>query len=273
MLIGYARVSTLEQDTALQLRELRRAGVRKVYQEKASGAGLGRRAQLLQLLEQLRPGDQVIVYKLDRLARSLRDLLTIAERIEIAGASFRSLTEAFDTSTPAGRMAFAMLGAVAEFERNLIRERAIAGVEVARAAGVRFGRPPKLNDAQKGKLAELAATKRYGLAELARLHAVSVATVKRALAETGLDHLAAAAAPKKAAARRGRKEGSSDGIRRAKSKPAPPAPRASKPSTERAARATPGAAARGSRVAPPSRAGRGSRGERGRQAAARRRGR
>lgn len=215
MLIGYARVSTLEQDTELQLRALQAAGVRKVYQEKASGAGLGQRLQLLQLLDQLRAGDTVVVYKLDRLARSLRDLMTIAERIESAGATFRSLTESFDTSTPAGRMAFSMLGAVAEFERNLIRERAIAGARVARSSGVRFGRPPKLTEQQKRKALQLLATQRYGLAELAGMHKVSVSTLKRVIAEAGADHLAIAQAPasapgKKRAARSGLKGSTGD---------------------------------------------------------------
>jgi DNA invertase Pin-like site-specific DNA recombinase len=151
MLIGYARVSKTEQDTELQLRALRKAGVRKLYEEHRSAVKT--RAQLVQLLDHLREGDTVVVYKLDRLARSVRDLLGIVDRIEAAGATFRSLTESFDTTTPAGKMAFQMLGAVAEFERNIIRERSMAGLEVAKANGVRLGRLPALNERQRARLA------------------------------------------------------------------------------------------------------------------------
>lgn len=144
MLIGYARVSKTEQDTELQLRALRAAGVSKIFSEQRSAAK--RRGELQAMLAALRTDDQVIVYKLDRLARSVRDLLNIVEKIEQAGATFRSLTETFDTTTPAGKMAFHMLGAVAEFERSIIRERSMAGCEVARSNGVRFGRLPALDD-------------------------------------------------------------------------------------------------------------------------------
>src|SRR5207253_4732714 len=185
MLIGYARVSKLEQDTELQMRALRKAGVRKIYSEKRSAVKV--RAQLIKLLEHVREVDTVIFYKLDRLARSVRDLLNIVDRIESAGATFRSLTESFDTTTPAGKMAFQMLGAVAEFERNIIRERSIAGLEVARANGVRFGRLPALNDSQAKRLATRWATGKYSKAELATMFGVSVSTVKRTLWKHGLD--------------------------------------------------------------------------------------
>jgi DNA invertase Pin-like site-specific DNA recombinase len=139
MLIGYARVSTTDQDTALQLAALRKAGVapRRIREETASGAGP--RVVLEQLLRDLRPGDEVIVYKLDRLARGVRDLLRIVDAIDEAGASFRSITEAIDTGKPAGKLALAMLGAVGEFERDLIKERAAAGFAAARARGVHIG--------------------------------------------------------------------------------------------------------------------------------------
>ena len=179
MLIGYARVSKLEQDTELQVRALRKAGVRKIYSETRSAVKV--RAQLLQLLEHVREGDTVVVYKLDRLARSVRDLLNIVDRIESAGATFKSLTESFDTTTPAGKMAFQMLGAVAEFERNIIRERSIAGVEVARSNGVRMGRLPALDKRQAARLARMWETQQYTKAELARHFDVSLSTVKRTL--------------------------------------------------------------------------------------------
>lgn len=185
MLIGYARVSKLEQDNELQLRALRKAGVRKIYEEKRSA--VKRRAQLLQLLEHVREGDTVVVYKLDRLARSVRDLLNIVDRIEGAGATFKSLTEAVDTTTPAGKLAFQMLGAVAEFERNIIRERSIAGVEVARANGVRMGRLPALDGRQSARLVKQWSTGKYSKTELATMHGVSLSTVKRTLWRCGLD--------------------------------------------------------------------------------------
>lgn len=185
MLIGYARVSKIEQDTELQLAALKRAGVRKVYQEQRSA--VKRRQQLQAMLDALREGDTVVVWKLDRLARSLRDLLGILDRITAAGAGFRSLTEAIDTTTPAGKLALHMLGAVAQFERDIIRERTIAGVEVAKAAGVRLGRLPALDDRQAQRLAQQWETGRYSKAELGRMHGVSMSTVKRTLWRLGRD--------------------------------------------------------------------------------------
>ena len=190
MLIGYARVSKTEQDTELQLRALKKAGVRKVWQEKRSA--VKHRAELLAMLDTLRDGDTVVVYKLDRLARSIRDLLNIVDRIERSGATFRSLTESFDTTTPAGKMAFHMLGAVAEFERSIIRERSMAGLEVAREAGVRLGRLPALDARQSARLAKQWQTGTYSKSELAKMHAVSVSTVKRTLWRHGLDTISEA---------------------------------------------------------------------------------
>ena len=179
MLIGYARVSKTQQDTELQMRALKVAGVGKVYSEHISAAK--RRPQLQQLLDALRAGDTVVVYKLDRLARSVRDLLGIVDRIESAGATFRSLTESFDTTTPAGKMAFQMLGVVAEFERSIIRERSMAGQEVAKANGVRMGRMPALDDRQARQLVALWDSGGHTKAELARRYGVSLSTIKRTL--------------------------------------------------------------------------------------------
>lgn len=142
MLYGYARVSTVQQDTALQMAAFRAAGVRRVIEETASGAR--ERPQLERLLSRLRVGDVLVVYKLDRLARSLVDLMRIIEAVRSRGAAFRSLTEPLDTASPAGRLLLQMLGAVAEFERAVIRERCQAGRVAARERGVRFGRPPTL---------------------------------------------------------------------------------------------------------------------------------
>lgn len=138
MIIGYARVSTTVQDTRLQLDALARAGVETVYQEKISGAA-AKRPELERMLSALQPGDIVKVYKIDRLARSMLHLLSIIQRIESAGAAFMSLTESVDTSSAAGRMLIQMLGAFAEYERSLIRERSIAGQVAAYQRGVRWG--------------------------------------------------------------------------------------------------------------------------------------
>ena len=190
MLIGYARVSKTEQDTELQLEALRRVDVRRVFSE--SRSAIKRRPQLQAMFDALREGDTVVVYKLDRLARSIRDLLNIVDKLERLGCTFRSLTEAFDTTTPAGKLAFHMLGAVAEFERALIRERSMAGVEVARSRGVRMGRMPALDDRQSAALVQLWDTGTYTKAELARLHGVSISTVKRTLWRLGRDSISEA---------------------------------------------------------------------------------
>lgn len=142
MLIGYARVSTYDQDTSIQRAELARVGVVRLFHEKASG--VAKRIELERLLYSLRAGDTVVVYKLDRLARSLVGLLRVIERITSAGASVRSLTEPVDTSSPAGRLMVQLLGSFAEFERAVIWERTQAGLQAARVRGVRFGRPRKI---------------------------------------------------------------------------------------------------------------------------------
>jgi DNA invertase Pin-like site-specific DNA recombinase len=148
MNIGYARVSTTDQSLDLQLAALEQAGCRRIFREKVSGAER-QRPELQRLLDQLRPGDTVTVWRLDRLARSTRDLLEIMEVIRAAGASFRSLSEPWaDTTSPAGKMIMTVFAGMAEFERALIRERTEAGRRAARARGVRFGRPPKLTPEQ-----------------------------------------------------------------------------------------------------------------------------
>src|SRR2546428_9542159 len=144
MLLGYARVSNgEEQDTRMQETALRAAEVERLLTERASG-GRWDRPELHRLLDQLRPRDVVVVWKLDRLSRSLKDLLHLMERIAQAGAGFRSLTEAIDTTTPAGRMLMQMVGSFAEFERAMIRERTQAGLAGAGAQGSIGGRRPKL---------------------------------------------------------------------------------------------------------------------------------
>jgi DNA invertase Pin-like site-specific DNA recombinase len=140
MQYGYGRVSSLLQDTALQEDAFRRAGVRKVVTEKWSGVGA--RPELKALLARLQPGDVLVVWKLDRMGRGLQDLLGILSRVMEAGAGFRSLTEPIDITTPAGKLMYSILGAVAEFERSMIRERSIAGQVAAYRRGVHLGRRP-----------------------------------------------------------------------------------------------------------------------------------
>jgi DNA invertase Pin-like site-specific DNA recombinase len=144
MQIGYARVSTQDQNPALQLDALQNADCEKIFMEKASGAQR-ERPELKAALDYIRPGDTLVVWKLDRLARSIRQLIDTIESLEARGIGFRSLTEAIDTTTPSGKLIFHIFGALAEFERSVIRERTKAGLVSARARGKRGGRPPAWN--------------------------------------------------------------------------------------------------------------------------------
>ena len=183
-LIGYARVSKGdEQSNAAQARSLDAAGCQRVFEEAASG-GRWDRPILHDMLRQLRPGDTVVVWKLDRLTRSLKDLLHLIERIETAGAGFRSLTEAIDTTTPAGRMMMQMVGSFAEFERAMIRERTNAGLAQARLEGRVGGRRPKLTPAQQLDVVENVSSSRRSAAQMARLYNVSEPTISRIIAAT-----------------------------------------------------------------------------------------
>ncbi len=152
MIYGYARVSTNDQETTLQIDALKRAGVDEIRQEKSSS--IGKRPELRKLLTQLKKGDVLTVYKLDRLARSLKDLLQILEQLEHIGCGFRTLTEPIDTVSPAGKLMLNILGSVAEFERSLIRERAIAGQVAAIKLGRWPGRPRALQPHQETEIFE-----------------------------------------------------------------------------------------------------------------------
>jgi DNA invertase Pin-like site-specific DNA recombinase len=187
-MFGYARVSKGdEQSNVLQAKALRAAGCRRIFEEAASG-GRWDRPELHRMVDQLREGDTVVVWKLDRLSRSLKDVLHIMERIDKAGAGFRSMTEAIDTTTPAGRMVMQMVGAFAEFERAMIRERTSAGLAAARAEGRIGGRRKKLDPAKRREIAESVISGRKTGAEMARLYNVSAPTVSRIVAahRTGL---------------------------------------------------------------------------------------
>jgi DNA invertase Pin-like site-specific DNA recombinase len=144
MLIGYARVSTQDQNPELQLKALKAAGCKKLFVEKASGA-LRERPELKAALSYARQGDTIVVWKLDRLARSLKQLIETVEELETEKIGFRSLTESIDTTTSGGRLVFHIFAALAEFERAIIRERTLAGLTAARARGARPGRKPALD--------------------------------------------------------------------------------------------------------------------------------
>ncbi len=180
MFIGYARVSTEEQETAAQEKALLDAGCEKIFLEKASG-GRWDRPELHRLLDQLRQGDILVVWKLDRLSRSLRDVLLILEKIDQLGAGFRSLTESVDTTSAAGRMMMQIVATFAEFERAMLQERTRAGLEVARRQGRVGGRSPKLKEHQRQEISQLIHSGQLTPAAVARLFGVHRSTVTRLL--------------------------------------------------------------------------------------------
>lgn len=145
MNVGYARVSTQDQDTSLQLDALRLAGCSVLFEEKASGASRRGRAELARCLASLQRGDVLVVYKIDRIARSLFDLLEILRQLEAVGATIKSVTEPLDTTNSMGVFVVQILGAVAQLERSMIRERSIAGQQAARARGRVPGRARALS--------------------------------------------------------------------------------------------------------------------------------
>ena len=181
MLIGYARVSTGEQTLDLQLDALQQAGCEKIYRETASGAA-AERPVLADVVGYLRPGDTLVVWRLDRLGRSLGHLIATVAELAERGIGFRSLTEQIDTTTSGGKLVFHVFGALAEFERDLVRERTQAGLAAAR--GRRGGRPRKLGDPKKLALARaLHDGGRTDIATICATLGVSRATLYRALKE------------------------------------------------------------------------------------------
>jgi DNA invertase Pin-like site-specific DNA recombinase len=179
MIYGYARVSTDGQSVAAQVKQLREAGAEKVFQETASGAQTDR-AQLRRALAQLVKGDVLTVTRLDRLARSTRDLLNTLDAIAKAGAGFRSLGDAWaDTTSAHGRLMLTILGGLAEFERELIHARTSEGRERAKAQGVKMGRPPKLTPHQRKEAIRRRDSGEETLAEIGRSYNVSGWTIAR----------------------------------------------------------------------------------------------
>ncbi len=178
--IGYARVSTLDQNENLQHDALLVAGCQKIFTDKASGK-LESRPALDALLDQIRPGDTLIVWRLDRLGRSLKHLMAVVADLEQRGVAFQSLTESIDTSTPGGKLIFHVFGALAEFERDLIRERTMAGLAAAGARGRQGGRPTVWTPDKLRAAKSMYAAGEHDIASIARVLGVSRASVYRGL--------------------------------------------------------------------------------------------
>jgi DNA invertase Pin-like site-specific DNA recombinase len=179
MLVGYGRVSTQDQNPAMQEDALRAAGCERLFIETIS-SGKKERPQLTAALDYVRSGDTLVVWRLDRLARSLRQLIETVELLESRGIALKSITEAIDTSTPGGRLVFHIFGAIAEFERAIIRERTKAGVTAAKARGRAGGRPAKLT----GERLDMAKKLLIGgesISSVARTLNVSRSTVHRSV--------------------------------------------------------------------------------------------
>ena len=184
MIIGYARVSTQDQNPELQLDALRGAGCEQVFHETATGK-FRERPELVACLRTMRKGDTLVVWKLDRLARSLKDLVEIIHDLNQRGVGFRSVTESIDTTSTGGRLVFHIFGALAEFEHSLIRERTIAGLAAARARGRKGGRKPVMSKADTRKAAAMLSDPAITKAEVAKHFNVSRVTLNAALARDG----------------------------------------------------------------------------------------
>jgi DNA invertase Pin-like site-specific DNA recombinase len=182
MRFGYARVSTLDQDASLQMDELNAYGCDRVFVDKASGK-LESRPALDAMLGQLRAGDTVVVWRLDRLGRSLRHLIDVVSDLDRRGVALTSLRESIDTSTPGGKLIFHVFGALAEFERDLIRERTEAGLAAARARGRHGGRPTVWTPEKLRTAKSMYAAGDQDVASIARVLGVSRASVYRGLSQ------------------------------------------------------------------------------------------
>jgi DNA invertase Pin-like site-specific DNA recombinase len=186
MLIGYARVSTQDQTLNLQKDALAKAGVTCIFTDTASGAKAERKG-LDEALNYVRGGDTLVVWRLDRLGRSLRDLIATITLLEEQGIGFKSLTEQIDTTTSGGKLIFHIFGALAEFERNLIRERTQAGLLAARARGRRGGRPKALRERRLSMAQALYNNKQNSIADICQTLKISKATLYRSI-QTGERH-------------------------------------------------------------------------------------
>jgi len=175
MIIGYARVSTQEQNLQMQLDALKEHGCEKVYSEKASGGNTSR-PELDKMLELLRRGDTVVIWKLDRLGRSLKHLIDLVSAFDSQGVGLVSLKENIDTTTATGKLVFNIFAALAEFERDIIRERTFAGLVSARARGKTGGRKKSLGDAQIKMLTQMASDKTRSVADICKQRRISKAS-------------------------------------------------------------------------------------------------
>lgn len=182
MLLGYARVSTTDQDLALQLDALRAAGCGRIFEEKTSGAKEDR-PELARLLDHARRGDVLVVWKLDRLARSLKQLVLALEDLGKRGIGFRCLAPAIDTTTPEGRLLYSITGAFAEFEREIISQRTRAGLKAALARGRKGGRPRALDDGGVAKARAMLRDPSISVAAIAKVLGVSRVTIYSYLPE------------------------------------------------------------------------------------------
>lgn len=182
MLIGYARVSTIDQDTSLQLDALKAAGCERVFEEKASGAKEDR-PELIRALDVARPGDVLVVWKLDRLARSLKQLVLVLDDLSARGIGFRCLAPAIDTTTPEGRLLYSITGAFAEFEREIIRQRTRAGLKAALARGRKGGRPKALSAEDLAKAKAMLRDGTISVAAVAKTFGVSRPTLYKHIPE------------------------------------------------------------------------------------------
>lgn len=180
MLIGYARVSTQDQNLDLQMDALREAGCEKIFTEKASGAQRDR-PSLKDALDYMRKGDTLVVWKMDRLARSLKHLLETIEHLEESSMGFRSLTESIDTTTSGGKLIFHLFASLAEFERAMIQERTLAGLKAAKKLGRMGGRPRKITENDLLAAKALLKEKTLTVLDVAKRLRVSVATLYRHL--------------------------------------------------------------------------------------------
>lgn len=178
--LGYARVSTGEQDAGLQQDALKAAGCYRIFTDTASGS-LQSRPELDKVLDQLRPGDTLVVWRLDRLGRSIRHLIDQLDALQERGIEFRSLQDNIDTSSSGGRLVFHIFASLAEFERDLIRERTNAGLEAARARGRTGGRPPLLTEDQLRTARKLYEQQDMTVAQIGKVLGVSRTTIYRAL--------------------------------------------------------------------------------------------
>ncbi|MEM5029792.1 recombinase family protein [Bacillus safensis] len=181
MIIGYARVSTVDQSLNLQIDSLSEFGCDEIFREKVSGAR-DDRTELMNALRMLRAGDKFVVYKLDRLARSTKSLIEIAENLRNKNVEFISIQDNLDTSTAAGKAMFGMLSVLAEFERDIIRERTLSGLKAARARGRKGGRP-KVNKQKLNQALALYHSKRMTVREIQEITGISPATLYRAIKE------------------------------------------------------------------------------------------